>query len=56
MLKQEFLAAMQTHFLDGKDEGFDYSRIENDEQYVSLDMRERDENVIFSYEIVSLFL
>ena len=43
MLKQEFLAAMQTHFLDGKDEGFDYSRIENDEQYDSLDMRERDE-------------
>lgn len=43
MLRQEFLAAMQANFLDGKDEGFDYSKIDSDEQYDSLDMKERDD-------------
>ncbi len=43
MLKQEFLVAMQTNFLEGRDEDFDYSTIDNDDKYDSLDMRERDE-------------
>ena len=43
MLRQEFLSSMQTHFLEGKDEGFDYSKVDMDENYDSIDMRERDE-------------
>lgn len=43
MLRQEFLAVMQASFLEGKDEGFDYSKIDSDEQYDSLDMQERDD-------------
>ena len=47
MLRQEFLAAMQANFLDGKDEDFDYSKIDTDEQYDSLDMKERDEEDVY---------
>jgi len=43
MLRREFLSAMQTHFLEGKDEGFDYSKVDMDESYDSIDMREKDE-------------
>ena len=42
MLKQEFLSAMQASFLDGKDQDFDYSKVDLDEQYDSLEMRGRD--------------
>lgn len=42
MLKREFLSAMQASFLDGKDRDFDYSKIDLDEQYDSLEMRGRD--------------
>lgn len=42
MLKQEFLSAMQASFLDGKDRDFDYSKVDLDEQYDSLEMRGRD--------------
>ena len=43
MLQQEFLAAMQANFLDGKDEDIDYSKIDSDEQYDSLDLKGQDE-------------
>lgn len=42
MLRREFLSAMQTRFLEGKDEDFDYSTVDHNEQYDSLEMRGRD--------------
>lgn len=42
MLRREFLSAMQTHFLEGKDKEFDYSEVDHNEQYDSLEMRGRD--------------
>ncbi len=43
MLRREFLTAMQTNFLEGKDKDFDYSKIDFDERYDSLDMKEKDD-------------
>ena len=42
MLSQEFLAAMQASFLSGNDKDFDYSQVDHNECYDSLDMLEKD--------------
>lgn len=42
MLRQEFLAIMQTSFLDGKDKDIDYSKVDHDERYDSLEMKGKD--------------
>lgn len=42
MLRDEFLATMQASFLDGKDKDFDYSKVDFDETYDSLEIRNRD--------------
>ena len=43
MMRQEFLAAMQANFLDGKDRDFDYSKVDYNDSYDSLDMKGKDE-------------
>ena len=43
MLKQEFLRAMQLSFLSGEDKDFDYSKVDSNDQYDSLDHRQQDE-------------
>lgn len=42
MLRREFLSVMQTSFLEGRDKDFDYSKVDNNEQYDSLEMRGKD--------------
>lgn len=42
MLRREFLSVVQARFLEGKDEDFDYSTVDHNEQYDSLNLRERD--------------
>ena len=42
MLRAEFLTAMQNSFLDGKDKDFDYSVVDQDEKYDSLEMKQKD--------------
>ena len=43
MLKEEFLKAMQLRFLNGKERDFDYSKVDSNEKYDSIDARQRDE-------------
>ena len=43
MLKEEFLKAMQLRFLSGEEKDFDYSKVDSNEKYDSIDMRQRDE-------------
>ena len=43
MLRQEFLRAMQLSFLSGEDKEFDYSKVDSNDQYDSLDHRQQDE-------------
>lgn len=43
MLRQEFLATMQARFIDGKEVDFDYTKVDSDERYDSLYMREKDD-------------
>ena len=43
MLRQEFLRTMQLSFLSGEDRDFDYSRVDSNERYDSMDMRQQDE-------------
>ncbi len=43
MLKEEFLKAMQLRFLNGEERDFDYSKVDSDEKYDSIDARQRDE-------------
>ena len=43
MLREEFLKAMQLRFLTGEEKDFDYSKVDSDEQYDSIDARQRDE-------------
>lgn len=43
MLKEEFLKAMQLRFLSGEERDFDYSKVDSNEQYDSIDTRQRDE-------------
>lgn len=42
LLSREFLVAMQASFLDGRDKDFDYSKIDNDERYDSLEIVGKD--------------
>lgn len=42
MLRGEFLTAMQNSFLDGKDKDFDYSVVDQNENYDSLEMKQID--------------
>lgn len=42
MFSQEFLAAMQASFLNGNDKDFDYSKVDHDECYDSLDIEGKD--------------
>lgn len=42
MLRREFLSVMQTSFLEGRDKDFDYPKVDQNEQYDSLEMRGRD--------------
>ncbi len=51
MLRTEFLSAMQNSFLEGKDKDFDYSVVDQNEAYDSLDMKQKDaEDVYFDTE------
>ena len=43
MLKEEFLKAMQLKFLSGEEKDFDYSKVDSNEKYDSIDARQRDE-------------
>lgn len=43
MLKEEFLKAMQLRFLNGEERDFDYSKVDLNEKYDSIDARQRDE-------------
>lgn len=43
MLKEEFLKAMQLRFLSGEERDFDYSMVDSNEQYDSIETRQRDE-------------
>lgn len=43
MLKEEFLKAMQLRFLSGEERDFDYSKVDSNEQYDSIEARQRDE-------------
>ena len=43
MLRQELLRTMQLRFLNGEDKDFDYTKVDSNEQYDSLDIREKDE-------------
>lgn len=43
MLREEFLKAMQLRFLTGEEKDFDYSKVDSNEQYDSIDTRQRDE-------------
>ena len=42
LLSQEFLAVMQASFLNGQDRDFDYSKVDNNEMYDSLDLENND--------------
>ena len=42
MLRGEFFAAMQSSFLEGRDKDFDYSMVDEDEAYDSLEMKQKD--------------
>lgn len=43
MLRREFLRAMQLSFLNGEDKEFDYSKVDQNDRYDSLELRGRDE-------------
>ena len=43
MLKEEFLKAMQLQFLSGEERDFDYSKVDSNEQYDSIEARQREE-------------
>lgn len=43
MMRQEFLRAMQLSFLGGEDRDFDYSEVDWNEQYDSMDLQQQDE-------------
>lgn len=43
LLKDEFLSEMQAKFLAGRDEEFDYSEVDMNDDYDDLKLRERDE-------------
>ena len=43
MLREEFLKAMQLKFLSGEEKEFDYSKVDSNEQYDSMETRQRDE-------------
>ena len=43
MLRQEFLRAMQLRFLSGEEKDFDYSKVDSNEEYDSIETRQRDE-------------
>lgn len=41
--KEEFLKIMYQSFIDGRDLGFDYSRVDDNSEFDDLDLRERDD-------------
>ena len=41
-LRQQFVKSSYQSFLDGKDAGFDYSKVDNDDSLDDLDMEQRD--------------
>lgn len=43
LLKEEFITTMYQSFLDGKDEEFDYSSVDNNEKYDNIDVISKDE-------------
>ncbi len=43
MLRREFMSAMQMSFLNGEDKEFDYTKVDLDERYDSMDLRGRDD-------------
>ena len=43
MLREEFLKAMQLRFLNGEERDFDYSAVDTNEKYDSIEQRQRDE-------------
>lgn len=43
LLKEEFLTTMYQSFLDGKDEEFDYSSVDNNDKYDNIDVISKDE-------------
>ena len=43
MLKQELLRAMQLRFMSGQDEDFDYTQVDTNEKYDSLEQRRQDD-------------
>jgi len=43
LLRDEFLSIMQTKFLTGKDNDFDYTKVDMSDEYDDLKLRERDE-------------
>ena len=43
MLNQELLRAMQLRFMSGQDEDFDYTQVDTNEKYDSLDQRRQDD-------------
>ncbi|XP_013397532.1 coiled-coil domain-containing protein 97 [Lingula anatina] len=43
LLKEEFLNIMKERFMNGEDEDFDYSKVDTNAEYDSLDIREHDE-------------
>lgn len=50
-MKRQFLQAMQLSFLGGKDTGFDYSSVDQDERYDSLETQQQDgEDAYFDAE------
>lgn len=50
-LKEEFLRIMQERFLSGQDADFDYSKVDNNEEYDDLDVLNRDaEEEYFAFE------
>ena len=51
MLRAEFLRAMQLSFLSGEDRDFDYSKVDSNERYDSMDIQGRDsEDAYFDSE------
>ncbi|XP_044256064.1 coiled-coil domain-containing protein 97 [Tribolium madens] len=43
LLKEEFISTMYLDFLNGKDEDFDYSAVDNNDKYDSTETKENDE-------------
>ena len=56
MLREEFLKAMQLRFLSGEERDFDYSKVDSDEQYDSIEASQRDKEDDYFDKEESAFL